>query len=116
MLNEYLEFDTVPSNEPCVQINDENYRNLANLEADVIIDQIKRTFPQAMTLGFVFKKKYNNHDFGNYLNINVFYNPDIPEHDFIYDIDRNFPESWDEVSLAKLMESEEYAAIIRNRK
>ena len=112
MPTDYLEFDTVPSSEPCVQIGHENYRNLANLEADVLIDQLKRTYPQAYPLGIGFKKKYNNHDFGQYLGVQVIFNSDIKDHDLVYDIDKNFPQNWDEISISKLEQSQDYALMI----
>lgn len=115
MPTDYLEFDTVPSSEPCVQIGDENYRYLAILEADVLIDQLKRTFPQAHPLGLDFKRTYNSHDFGQYIGIKIVYNSDIPDHELVYDIDKNFPEKWDETSLARLSKSEEYAYIMKKR-
>lgn len=115
MPTDYLEFDTVPSNEPCVQIGHENYWNLATLEADVLIDQLKRTFPQAYPLGLDFKKTYNDHDFGRYIGIKIVYNSDIPDHELVYDIDKNFPEQWDEVSLDKLMKVEDYFFMIKKR-
>lgn len=115
MPTDYLEYDTVPSNEPCVQIGHENYRNLAILEADVLIDQLKRTFPQAHPLGLDFKKTYNNHDFGQYIGIKIVFNSDIPDHELVYDIDKNFPEQWDEISLDKLMKSEDYFFMIKKR-
>lgn len=115
MTIDYLEFDTVPSSEPCVQIGDENYRYLAVLEADVLIDQLKRMYPQAYPLGISFKRTYNNHDFGQYVGIKVIFNEDIPDHELVYDIDKNFPEHWDEISVSRLWQSKEYSHIMQQR-
>lgn len=115
MTIDYLEFDTVPSSEPCVQIGDENYRHLAVLEADVLIDQLKRMFPQAYPLGISFKRTYNNHDFGQYVGVKVIFNEDIPDHELVYDIDKNFPEQWDEISISRLMQSKEYDYVMKKR-
>jgi len=112
---DYLEFDTVPSSEPCVQIGDENYRDLAILEADVLIDQLKRTFPQAHPLGLSFRKTYNMHDFGQYIGIKILYNSDIKDHELVYHIDKNFPEYWDEISISRLMQSKDYGYIMQKR-
>lgn len=113
MNTDYLEFDTSPSNEQCVQVGDDNYRQLAILEANILIDQLCRTFPKAVELGLKFKTVWNPHDFGSYLTVNIVYRTDREDHDFVYEIERNFPENWDEISISRLMESKKYTLIAK---
>lgn len=104
-MKEYLEFDTAPTDEECVQTGiTEDYLRMQAIEFSVLKKQLLRTFGECRCVEI--KKKMNCHDFGAYYSMHItFYVSDEEATNYVYNIEENFPEKWDEESLRELKEA-----------
>jgi hypothetical protein len=66
---------TVPSDEPCVQIGEDNYSKWSRLEAYTLIEQLIRQLGEPPSLTF-FKVISCSHDFGTYYDVAIVYDDD----------------------------------------
>jgi len=102
-MREYMEIGSTPNGENCAQVGSENYMNLATMEMDTYIRLMERLFPEASSKNINFKKKWFDHDFGSYGEVCMFWNSEDEEaNNYVYEIDRNLPESWDKVAMEEL--------------
>jgi hypothetical protein len=102
-MREYMEIGSTPHGENCAQVGSENYMNLATMEMDTYIRLMERLFPEASSKNINFKKKWFDHDFGSYGEVCMFWNSENEEaNNYVYEIDRNLPESWDKVAMEEL--------------
>ncbi len=76
-MRDYLELDTVPTEEDCAYVNQPDYHVRARREARAYINQILRHYPEPM-LGDITIKR-NAHDFGEYLSIKINFDDDDEE-------------------------------------
>ena len=104
-MKEYLEFDTAPTEEECVQTGiTEDYLKMQAIEYSALKKQLLRTFGECE--GVRITRLSNYHDFGTYYSMKMTY--DIEEEtaiDYVYNIEENFPDRWDEESLKELREA-----------
>jgi hypothetical protein len=70
-MRDYLELDTVPTEEDCTYVNQPNYYARARREAHAYINQILRYYP-APDYGDLGIKR-NAHDFGEYLSVKIIF-------------------------------------------
>ena len=85
-MRDYLEIDTVPTEEDCAQVGAADYHTQARREARAYIDQILRHYP-APTWGDIVYKR-NAHDFGEYLSIKIIFDDTDEEScNWAYDIE-----------------------------
>jgi hypothetical protein len=70
-MRDYLELDTVPTEEDCAYVNQPDYHARARREARAYINQILRHYP-APDYGDLCIKR-NAHDFGEYLSIKIIF-------------------------------------------
>lgn len=68
-MRDYLEIDTVPSEEDCAQVGAPDYDTRVRREAKAFINQISRHYPEPLH-GIVTIKR-NQHDFGEYLSVRI---------------------------------------------
>lgn len=95
-MKDTFDYCTTPSNEPCAQTCEDNYRKKAYLETEALIGQIRRQFgnePEGVRL----YRQYNPHDFGTYLTLAAeFDSEDKNAIDWVFGVDNKFPELWDD--------------------
>jgi hypothetical protein len=100
---DYLEVGPVPADEPCAQVGDMDYRNVARREMNTYARQLDRMFPDAKKYDVTFLPKFFNHDFGSYGEVCVCYDTDNEESmNFAFHVERNLPEFWDDEAVKEL--------------
>lgn len=68
MTEEYLNIGSSPSEENCVQVGSENYRDMSRLECRLFKEQLQEQFPDGD-----FRIKSFPHDFGTYHEVVAYY-------------------------------------------
>ena len=106
-MKDYIEIDTTPVDEPCVQVPGDV--NLMRLEGRAMIQQLERQFGEFPDK-FMIKINKNYHDFGTYLDLQLFYECDHPSEDFAFEIEGNIPEKWDNEAI-KFLEENGYTTL-----
>lgn len=96
-MRDYLQLCSVPIDEPCAMVGSPDYAKRARLECHALTDQLKRTFPHAVTAGCTFKTRANGHDFGTYYEVAVYFDDEDEEQtNAAYDIENDLTTNWDE--------------------
>ena len=102
-MRDYLDLASVPVCEPCACVGSNDYLTRARIECRAFVDQLKRTYPQALAAGVTFRIKSNFHDFGTYLEVQVCFNDeDEAQAEWAYLIESDLPEYWDYQAQAML--------------
>lgn len=76
-MRDYLEIDTVPTDEDCAQVGAPDYYERARREARAFVGQILRHYPEPIRGAITIKR--NAHDFGEYLSIKISFDDDDEE-------------------------------------
>jgi len=97
---DYLDFETTPAAESCEQVGPNYNRTKAKAEARAFIAQMLRVYGQPPE-GCRFKIITCPHDFGSYINIRVIYS-DQAGCDYVFEIDANPIEEWDDEAREEL--------------
>lgn len=98
----YIEFDTVPLEEECVQLKKTgtDYDRMI-AEANAFKGQLKRMFPPPP--GCKIRVAAVPHDFGSYYEVRAYYNQNDEEAtNWAYNIEANLPNHWDEEARKEL--------------
>lgn len=101
---ETLTIGSVPCDESCAQVGQENYAKQARIECRALINQLERTFPYTGPDGtaWLFIKS-NPHDFGTYYEVEVKYDTECEAAcDWAFLLEASLPERWDEQALQEL--------------
>lgn len=99
---DYLELGPVPSNEHCEQVGPNYNESRARLECRVFIKQLRRMFGEE-PIGARLRVKSNPHDFGSYLEVAVYYDPNVEESvEYAFKLEEEYPENWDEEAMNEL--------------
>jgi hypothetical protein len=94
-MREYLEIGTSPTEEDCVQVGSDNYRNRARAEAFRFIELLRKTFGYEPD-GAELTVKWFDHDFGPYCEVVCYYDTDLPESiDYAFRCESEAPEYWE---------------------
>ncbi len=92
MARDYIEFDTAPINEGCVQVSKtEDYMPKMRAEANKMLSLLQNRFPDVPG---DFAIKTAHHDFGSYLEIRYYYEQDKEGYDSMNLVERFFPQWW----------------------
>lgn len=95
---DYIELDTVPVEEPCVQVGEKNYMERMLEECKQFIELLRKKFgpePEGARLSI----KSFPHDFGSYLEVVCYFDTDNPESmAYAFCIGENLPLKWDDDS------------------
>ena len=97
-MRDYLEFDTAPTEESCVQVkrDDDSYYDEMRAEAVRLVKLLEKKFVN-MPDDCYFGIKRQDLDFGTYLMVCVFYDSDDEEQvKFMNFVERHFPRTWDD--------------------
>lgn len=101
-MREYIELGSTPIEENCTQTTDVDFESRSAKECKAYAHQLKRLFPNSS-----FSIKSFAHDFGNYKEVVVYYNPDNQEDsDRAANIENNLPLYWDDKARAELTKEE----------
>jgi hypothetical protein len=96
-MKDYLVIGSVPSDEFCVQIGDENYRKESVKECERFIKQLKEEFGNPPVKAEL-KIKSFNHDFGEYFEVVCYYDDtDDESTEYCYLIESDMPEKWKDI-------------------
>lgn len=102
---EYLELGPVPSDEQCEQLGPNYNPAKARAESRIYAAQLARMFDSKLaenSRGW-FSVKSFPHEFGNYLEVVVKYDPnDELSVAWAFDVENNLPENWDKQALLEL--------------
>ena len=102
MMEEWM-LGPTPSDEDCAQVGDLDYRSRARKEMTVYVNQLARTFPDAIDKGISFRPRFFSHDFGSYGEVCMsFDDTDEEVFELARFIDMNVPENWDAGALEEL--------------
>jgi hypothetical protein len=89
---EYIE--TVPCEERCAQVGSVHYYRLAHVEIAAMRNMVRRIFGQELP-GMYFRTMPNEHDFGTYYTLNLFYdNADELQELYAQSIEDSIPMEW----------------------
>jgi hypothetical protein len=100
---EYMEIGSTPFDESCAQLGQDYYVLKATKEMEAYINQLYRSFPDAINHKIRFVKKWFNHDFGQYGEVVLKWDTDDSNaDDYAYHIERNLPANWDEEAIMEL--------------
>ena len=91
-MRDYIEFDTCPTNEYCVQVSKtDNYMPQMREQANAMLEMLREKFPDVPG---TFKISSAEHDFGTYLEIRYYYNVDSLGLTSLNLVEENFPQHW----------------------
>ena len=101
-MKDYLSIGSVPSEENCAQVGQNDYSNQANIECRAFANQLARQFGKPPG-NAVLVKKSNPHDFGCYYEINVRFNDESEEEtDYAFKLENEMPAKWDREAITEL--------------
>lgn len=96
------DFDTVPYDEPCAQVGEENYHKDSRTESRAMMNQLIRMFGMPPD-GSYLTLKSNPHDFGDYLSIRYVWDDDRREHVAYFNkLEAGWPDVWDREAKEEL--------------
>ena len=98
---DFIDLDTVPSEEECAQVGAEDYSTRSWKEARAYRDQLRRTFGDEPT-GAKLLIKSNPHEFGNYLSVVCAYNQSKEAVDYAFTCESRGPAYWDKEACEAL--------------
>jgi hypothetical protein len=100
-MKDFIDVGSAPSCEDCAQVGTADYHDRARRECRAYVNQLRRTFgpePEGAKLSL----KSNPHDFGTYLSVVCFYDPEQPTStDYAFRCEDG-PEEWDEQARQEL--------------
>jgi len=102
-MKQFIQLGTAPPDEDCAQLGSDNYQERARIEASIHIEQLNRFFKRKPK-GFSFGIKRFNHDFGEYIDIVLYYADDEAER--AYTLQEKQPKVWDTIAIEQLRTNE----------
>ncbi len=95
---EWFDFDTVPYEEQCAQVGEPN-------ALQKMKDEVKRTKALLIQkfgeppIGVLIRPHRNEHDFGSYFSLRLYYNPNLPDAvAYALACEAEFPETWEDTA------------------
>ena len=95
---DWLDFDTVPYEEQCAQVGEPD-------ALQKMKDEVKRTRALLIQkfgeppIGVLIRPLRNEHDFGPYYSLRVYYNPNLPDAvAYAFACEGDFPKTWDDTA------------------
>lgn len=95
---EWFDFDTVPYEEQCAQVGEPN-------ALQKMKEEVKRTKALLIQklgeppIGILLRSHRNEHDFGLYYSLRVYYNPNLPDAvAYAIACEAEFPETWEDTA------------------
>jgi hypothetical protein len=101
MSKDYMEIGSVPANEPCIGVGQDDYHRISRTECSTFKQQLLRQWQDKLIPGVGFVIKSYPHDFGTYHEVCVVYDDDNEaQTDLAVEIQNEMPEKWDSEALA----------------
>jgi len=98
-MRDYIELGPTPAGESCAQVGADDYHEKAREECQRYKELLEATFPDPPQ-GSRFAIKSFPHDFGSYYEVVVWFDDDNEKSvDFAYKVERNLPETWEDVQI-----------------
>lgn len=101
-MQDCMDIGAAPPMESCAQVGRDDYYDRARKECKAYIGLLRRTFgdePDGARLSI----KSNPHDFGNYLSVVCYYDPELDAAgDYALRCESAGPQEWDDVARAEL--------------
>jgi hypothetical protein len=101
-MNAFIDVGCSPYGEDCAQVGRDGYYEQARRECVAYIEQLRRTFgpePHGTRLALM----RNPHDFGTYLSVACYFDPDSPASvDYAYQCEGKMPHLWDDQARQQL--------------
>ena len=95
-VRDYIEIGVGPYDEPCVCVGEEDYYERAKAECQRFIKGLESYFGDPD--GCYFKIKWNEHDFGTYADVVIYYDDNYKEEvDYAFMVESNIPATWEEL-------------------
>jgi hypothetical protein len=102
-MRDYLDLSPTPVDEPCAQVGPDDYMPRMRAECRAFVNQLGRTFPEALAAGVGFRIKSNTYDAGTYLSVEACFNDDDESQtEWAYTIEGELPSLWDDEARAEL--------------
>lgn len=96
---DWFDFDAVPYEESGAQVGEPDALQKMNAEVKRIKALLLQKFGEP-PIGVVIRSHRNEHDFGPYLSLRVYFNPNLPDAvAYALACDGDFPETWDDTTL-----------------
>ncbi len=96
---------TVPHEEPCFQVGEQDYQKFGRIEARALISQLLRMFGEP-PVGCGFKILSCPHDFGTYYDVALVYDDESDEaQEWMLKVEGGLPEKWDNEAIQELKEN-----------
>jgi hypothetical protein len=93
-MRDYISLGPVPSNEPCAQVGEVNYKPRARFECKRFIALLRATFGPEPAGAYLTTKAFE-HDYGTYYEVVCYFNPRAPASiDYAFRCEREAPTSW----------------------
>jgi len=93
---------TVPHDEPCIQLGENDYSKFSKMEARALVNQITRNIGQP-PYGASLKIISCPHDFGTYYDVAVVYDDEDEESEaYMLKAESAIPSNWDEEAIKEL--------------
>jgi hypothetical protein len=105
--NTSLELGSVPCDETCAQVGEDDYHRRADVECRAYIRQLHRHYEKAngclIPMGLTLRKKNISHEYGTYYEVAAFFNDeDEDAMHASYWLESNLPEKWDDEAREEL--------------
>ena len=104
-MSNYIEIGATPYDEECAQVGEPNYRQLARIECNAFIAQLRRMFgpePEGAQL----RVKSFSHDFGSYHEVVCYFDPDNEAStEYAFQCEGEGPAEWDQQARQELSTS-----------
>jgi hypothetical protein len=101
-MRDWIDIGSSPPAESCAQVGTKDYVERARLECGLYIELLRRILgpePEGAQLSV----KSNPHDFGTYLSVVCYFDPEHPESlDYAYRCESEGPEEWDHIAREEL--------------
>ena len=101
-MREWIDIGSSPPGEPCAQVGTEEYLERARKECKAYIALLRRTLGEEPT-GAQLSVRSNPHDFGTYLSVVCYFDPDDPAATgYAFKCEAKGPREWDEQARQEL--------------
>jgi hypothetical protein len=98
-MREYIEIGPCPAMEDCAQVGDDNYRTNARRQCLSFMQGI-RNYLGMEPDGAALKIKTSQHDFGSYLEVACFYDPENEKAaEYAFKCEAKAPQTWEECGV-----------------
>ena len=105
-MRDWLDIGSSPAEEDCAQVGQDGYHEQARRECRAYVELLRRSLGEEPA-GARLAVKSNPHDFGDYLSVVCYFDPDMPEtEEYAFRCESDGPGQWDEIARRQLAGNE----------